>query len=274
MAENMKSAEECVALARTLQHHSALTVLALNTLGHNLVPTGDGERAVAICREAVDLATALGNRSLIGLTNGPLGQALVTIGDLDGARTAWQESIDQFSQINEELTLPSPLCWLAHLELITGNPEAAERAAMRAVGILQRTGDVDRLSEALSHLARVRMAQDDFADARGFLLEALSSTARPTHEKSAEVPSPAWALTATAEYLAAENTIENAIVLIEAARSAAGELTQRVMERPEIDAILETGRASLVADDYEAALDQGKTMSAADAIALAMEFLR
>ena len=81
----------------------------------NNLAAGESDEAVAMAREALGLATELGDRHLMAALNNTLADALHADGDAVASRVALTEAVSLFSEITAEGDEP----WVPEVWLLT-----------------------------------------------------------------------------------------------------------------------------------------------------------
>lgn len=270
-----RSVEEAVALSSlAVEEASAAAggalIMPLNILSDCLIRAGETARALEVGREAVALARANADPRL-AVVLWPFGLAAFDLGMYADARDAWEESCQLFGDLGDESLLAQPFLGLANLALREGEFRAAEERVRTCLALLRRTGDLPRMSEALALLARVRVHQRRQEDAVSCLCEALESARAPLARDSDGVKSPAWALTAAAEFCAIARSMEDAVTIIAAATATANGAQIRAVQREEIRAILHDASVALSPAELARAEAVGRAMGSAAAVEFALE---
>ncbi len=128
--------QEAVALARS---RGLPLTFPLGNLGTMLALNGDPEQGLPLIDEAITLDRASGFVYGLAVRLMLRGLAAYETGDQRGAARWWVESVQRFSECQDEMHLVGPLCGLAAL-VSERNPAQAARLLGIADGIGQRTG--------------------------------------------------------------------------------------------------------------------------------------
>src|SRR5262249_43557985 len=100
------------------------------------------------------------------------GDLQVELGDLDGARKAYDEALAIRREIGEEMQAPRDAIALGLLDLLEDKPAEAERLAREALPFLDRHKLRDDAASARAVIARARVVQGKTAAAEAVLAEA------------------------------------------------------------------------------------------------------
>lgn len=98
---------------------------------------------------------------------------LTTLGRCAEARPVMERALGEFRGVGNRVWEARSHLWLAHIELVLGRVDAAERHAVAGAEILEQLGDTtDRLS-ALSNLGEIAMARGHISGALRYLVESV-----------------------------------------------------------------------------------------------------
>jgi DNA-binding SARP family transcriptional activator len=139
-----------------------------------LISMGEGERAVAAGRHALELSRDPVARTLSGLV---LGAALVEASDAAQALPLLEEAVERLGRIGIQHTLALAHHALGEAHLLAGTRARARVHAERALGIQQEIGARWGVATARRLLAAIASADGEHASAEALLREALGTHA-------------------------------------------------------------------------------------------------
>lgn len=127
---------------------------ALDALGRNYVELGNYSEALTHCPLALDLHRTLGNRLGEANTLASLGYAYHHVGRHDEAITSYTDSIAEYQRLGDSYNEATTLVRLGDAHRVTGDIEAAQKAWLHALSILDDMGhpDADQVREKLREL--------------------------------------------------------------------------------------------------------------------------
>lgn len=146
---------------------AALVVRGLHALGHDLVDHRDAGSALAPLYEATDLVRTLPMPWMLAVVLDALGSALLSVGDIDRARTHLEEAIAVLASLGDRRGAAWSVASLAALEAQRGNRARAMTMRESAVADLALAGDRELCGSVMTSLAADH-AEDD--PARALLL--------------------------------------------------------------------------------------------------------
>jgi predicted ATPase/DNA-binding SARP family transcriptional activator len=258
-------------------------------------------------RAWLEAAVAVGSGADAGLRVKALGGAGVLAaqqGDLDVARSLFEQSVALARTTDDDERLASELANLAHAAVLQGDRTPARAAYEEAAELQQRTGSTRNLAITLENLGCLALLQDDVRGAiafleeahvvgrstgdsqvlaatlislaRGLLVSGASAKARPRLRESLELLTEVGWVEGTAECLEllaladARARADRAVVLLGAAdqlRARIGTERQELEQRS-YDTAAGRARERLGAAAYQAGMTRGAAMSLPDVLAL------
>src|SRR5215213_388632 len=165
--------------------------------------------AIALCEEILD--QRLGDRRLESITMCLLAQLRAMQGDFDVARELYSGARAMREEMGATLLAAYTALDAAMVEMLAGDPEAAERELRRQHDVLERLGETYLRPTVAAYLARVLCVLDRFTEAEEFARIA-EQVAAPD-----DVESQALWRSVRASLLAHEGQLAEAIELAEAA---------------------------------------------------------
>jgi class 3 adenylate cyclase/tetratricopeptide (TPR) repeat protein len=177
----LESMHEAAALARELGDRRRLG-LVLADIGARLRNLGDHDRAIDATRQAIDIATELGDLGLEIEAKYRLAQTHFALGDLMQAGTLFVETVRALSD-NHPVSLPPffaawPRAWVGLVFAHLGRFAEAIEQAEDAMRIAQSAGHPHTVIEAHAALGGVRLEQGDLTAAFGEFEDAMALLSR------------------------------------------------------------------------------------------------
>ena len=148
---------------------------ALAFQGDALSLLGRPEEALALCRQAEQMARAVGDPWTIGMVLANHAAVLRTLGRLDETEAKETESLAIARQIGSATGIGYQLSSLGTLHQERGNLDDALRYMRESHAIYVGTGDVMMQGRVLTPMARIRIRQGDLEGARRTAEEALAA---------------------------------------------------------------------------------------------------
>jgi predicted ATPase len=240
--------------------------LALAGLGYAAIGRGD-PAAVALCREALDLARADGEPWIVADALNNFGCAVEDPETFGAARAAHEEALMLRREIGDLEGVAASLNNLAWLAVKEGDLERAEPAAEETLVLARARGDQWAIVLAHSLLGRVALGRGDLAGARELAGKALVLSSELAYRDRT-----IWALELLAGIAATAGDAGRAARLLGAAHAAHesyyGEPVTPV--EPFMARLLDDARAELGDADWEASLAAGRAMPRDEVTAYAL----
>lgn len=170
MAEARLDADRAVSLGRQ-RSESEMMIWALSLYPHIAFHAGEGEDALALAQEAVQLAEESGNMALQTIALEALGIAELEAGQAEEAARHLRQAIDEGrAHGGIGIEEAGSLAHLARAHLTQGDREAARQAADEAVAVAKTQGA--RIRECLALLARAHVLRETEGQDAGEAIEA------------------------------------------------------------------------------------------------------
>lgn len=142
---------------------------------------GDWAKAVAAGTAAISRAQEAENLVHSYVPRVFLGLAMARLGDLDGALAMQRQAVELARQMGTRLLLGQALGWLGTVCLLAGLPGEAELAAQEGLAVAEAEGAMFDAALCAEVLGRIAAEQGDAARALGWLHDALQRFERIGH---------------------------------------------------------------------------------------------
>jgi predicted ATPase len=172
IVESRRCLDEGLTLARTLEDREC-TIGLLNNLSFICAKMGEASSAISYSQEAVQLALATGDDSLIAWSLLERGSALEQ-SDSAAARADLEAALRRYERLNSEGDIARTLTFMGSNDLFEGNFELAKTHFERALSTLAQSRDQFALSWILQNLGLVAVLLGDTSAAIAYSSEALS----------------------------------------------------------------------------------------------------
>ena len=252
----------------------ALCTAGLGWITHVWGPFDD---AVALCRDAVDLARKFAEDWVLADALNNLGVASRSARDLTGARAALEESLEIRRRIGDLEGVTASLNGLALNALAEDDFDTAEALFQEAFAVSERRGDLFYDAAKRIVFAYVAFGRGDLGRATVLSVLALDSCRENGYRQFS-----AYALETLAGVAAAEGRPRQAARLLGAALAISERIRRSDARRPNgvvydwearaVKEVLERARRELGAEAWDAAVSDGRRLEADDALAAAVEW--
>jgi predicted ATPase/DNA-binding SARP family transcriptional activator len=254
-------------------------------LGWVVHVVGPADEAVALCREAVQLARESGEEWVIADALNNLGVALRTAGDLAGSRAALEESLTLRRSIGDLEGVTAGLNGLALIAIAEDNFDEAEKLFGEAFAISEKRDDLFYAAAKSVVFAYLAFGRGDLRRATTLSVRALENCRRNGYQQFM-----AYAFETLAGIAAAEGRLRQAGRLLGAAISIAERIgraaevggattgaTQRDgvtydWEARAVKRVLHEAARQLGSDVWNAAVTEGRELDVDEAHAFATEW--
>jgi non-specific serine/threonine protein kinase len=262
-------AEGCSWLRRGLAHATDVTIRmqALNLLGWLALRTGDLDAAEAALHECLALESRAGDRWAAEVRSN-LGLLACWRGDLEGARRGFEESAALSRQLGDEYSLAQAMFLSSVLDYLTGGRKASPEQLDESLEIMERLGDRPGIAFARGLRGSVAIDMGDLAGAADNLRVALRIT-----RDLGDTVNVLFGLDAFALLAAAERHHRHVLRLAGASaalREAVGTMAFNLWQA-RVDAASDVASRIIGPAAAAAALDEGRQLSLAEAIELALD---
>lgn len=229
---------------------------------------GDYVNAYPMLEEAAELWHELGEEPAVSHAALYLYVAVFGLGEVERAEKLARESLAVFRARGDAFGQGSNLTFLGLLYLLRDDHATARSLFEEAVGVAGRLGDDWLQMLPMRNLGLVALKQGDFAEAERWLREGLRGL-RKLEEQ--------WLVARTIEYIAqasaARRDPARAARLFGAAEAMRETVRsfQEPEDRADYELALATAREGLGGEAFDAAWEEGRAMSYAEAIAFALD---
>ncbi len=258
------------ALALTAGGLESLRAKALVGAGTLTALQGDAMSAGALLRESLQLAEGLGDRIATAYALSRLGLVALLEGDDQEAQALEERSLILYREVGDQRGAVSATVLLAWAMVLLGNLERAEAVFAEVLQLSHVVGNKRIAAYATSGLAWIKHKRQDDVGAASLVFEALGGA-----EAVSRARAPWFAVMVAALVSAGREDLERAVRLL-AAADAWSEWTGDVFvsrillrdpkSRPELAA---RARRRLGESLYEAAVNDGRSMSAKEVVEMA-----
>jgi tetratricopeptide (TPR) repeat protein len=152
----------------------ALRARLLNGLARCEVRLGRPEAAVELGREAVEMARASQALDVLSIALGGLGHSLSVVGDLDGAREAFEESATIATERGSTHSLSVALGSLGEVTRVSGELDAAITYYEKALDVAGRQNRSNPIGIILANLGGVSLEQENYEAAANYYRKSLA----------------------------------------------------------------------------------------------------
>jgi class 3 adenylate cyclase/tetratricopeptide (TPR) repeat protein len=209
-AEAQQRALEYARLAGNVRLEARMSSAYANSLCDGPTPV-----ALAIERCELMLERGLGHKQSTGVVLNSLAALVALNGDFDRARELYRQARGTLEDVGASVLAASTSFWLARIELLAGQPRAAEIALRDDYHRLQEMGEVFFRTTVGAMLAQALYAQGHFDEAEALALEVQESAASDDIEVDSICRSVrAKVLAQRGEILEAVHLAEEAVALI------------------------------------------------------------
>jgi predicted ATPase/DNA-binding SARP family transcriptional activator/Flp pilus assembly protein TadD len=153
---------------------AGVVAYALGTLGWTVLLDGESDSALALTREAHELARAGASGYMESASLWQLGVCLAVRGELDEAERTIEEAIDLAQKLGNARTIGQCKKSLAGIALMRGDHESAVRLFDESLAVHRSLDDAQGVTHSLVHLALVAIESGDAETARDHLSGALA----------------------------------------------------------------------------------------------------
>ncbi len=144
---------------------------------------GDYDRCRELWMEALPLVEALGDQREIARARFELGAWAHAQNELAEARRLYESAREALSDVDDPVGQATVLGNLAIVYQALGEPDRARETSTAALGLYERSGDLDGLAVTTLNMAFVELRNDDLAESGRRLGEALAWTERLGHRE-------------------------------------------------------------------------------------------
>jgi len=259
--------QESLALRRAIgdQHD---TGLSLNALGSVAARQGDLAAAQAWYNESLALFRSLGDKQHIGLVIGNMGKIVMRLGDYSSARALYEESLALYQEIGYQAGIADMFGHLGGIAYEQGNYAETQVWYEKSLALHRASGDKSNVASGLGGLGDLAFLREDYQTARTYFTESLTLA-----QEIGDQPNIAYDLVllgAVAAKLGQHHKAPRlwaAGVLVRLATNIAwGSAELSLYERVKPESLIALGE-----DAFNAAWDEGKQMTMAEAIAYALK---
>lgn len=239
-----------------------------NSLGLIARRYGEYARAEELVRHALDLFQELNNTWGVATAVRTLGLIAYARGDYDGATTYYDRSLALYRELGGRWGVASSLRALGQVAHRTGDLSRALALSEESLTLFRELGDRRGTADALQTLGVVARAQEDFARAADAWRQSLN-----LYWQGGNRLGTAQCLRLLAELAVVDGAYSRAGRLFGAAETAAATPTlnpARVARSPHEAALRELAER-MGADELAASLRSGRSMSADEAVAFALQ---
>ncbi|HET9673273.1 MAG TPA: BTAD domain-containing putative transcriptional regulator [Gaiellaceae bacterium] len=246
-------------------------------LGWIMHVVGPFDEAVALCRNAVELARGHADEWVLGDALNNLGVALRTAHDLTGSRVALEESLAIRRRIGDLEGVTAALNGLALNALAEDDFDGAESLFGEAFAVSESRGDLFYAAAKSIVFAYVAFGRGDLSRATVLSVRALEACRERGYQQFA-----AYALETLAGVAAAEGRPRQAARLLGAAVSISERIGRGHGRSPNgvvydwearaVKEVLDRARRKLGADAWDVAVHEGRLLEADEALASAVEW--
>ncbi len=228
----------------------------------------DYDAAHALYEESLDLSRRLENRGQVAWTLGNLGSLALEQRDMDRARALCEEALEHFRAVGDEGGVAAGLRAVGEAALGQKDYETARQHLTESLALSRKVGDGIGIATALGGLADVARNQGNLAEARELFGQALSRSAKLGFKNHCAVH-----LDAIAGLKNAAGQAEQAGRLFGAAEVLREEVGTRILpvNQAEYEQDCTSTRAALGETGFTACWEEGRSMTLAEAISLALE---
>ena len=145
----------------------------LGLLGHAAMTDGEIDSALALYREAIEVARGT-SPWLAASTLWRVGVCLALRGQLDDAERTLEEAVDLVRQHGDARNIGGSLTSLGGVALMRGDHERARPLFDQSLALYRSMGDASGISNSLGNVAFLALEQGDAETARALLGEALA----------------------------------------------------------------------------------------------------
>jgi len=241
---------------------------AIWALGACIYGSGNGERLIALCEEAVALSREAGDARTEAYSLGMIGFAAVELGDLGLAARMLENALGMDRERGDAWGAAHVLIHMAVVARRRDDHPLATRYAEEALALARQTGDRFAAEGALQLLAQMAWASDERERAAGRWREALGTA----FEVGTTVDS-AYCMQGLAAVAAARGEARRAARLLgvaEALLEAAGLVLHAYAKSELYERAASSSRERLDELAWTAARNEGRVMSFEEAVAYAL----
>ena len=247
---------------------AAVRAYALTGLGQLAYRQGAFDGAKRAFEESLELYRELGDPTGIARAIGELGSVAYSEGDYDRAAALYEESAELFRRAGDRSRLASVLANLGAIANVQRDYEGGRRLMEEAVAIHREFDAKDDVALTLHNLGRVALHQGRYADAAELLRESLTLSSELRFKEMI-----AYGLEAVSELAAAADATERAAQLLGAADGLLDEtgVVFDTDERETYEQTVESLSARLGTKTFDAKRAEGRALALERAIELALE---
>ena len=260
-------AEESLAICRELGDGQGIASVLIK-LGNAATEGGDYPTASKYLEEALAIWREMGDKHGTARALISLGWAALRPGDNHLAQTRLEEALVLSRELGDTRSMGFELSGLGEVALRQGDYKRAAQLVEESLKLRRQLGNKWGIGVSLGTLGWVAMRQGDRKRAIARLGESLS-----VRQEIGDKGGCAWCLERLAEIALAQSHAEKAVRLFSAAaalRDSIGSVIDPV-DQPQYERRLASMRAGLGEERFEAAWDEGRTLTLEQAIAHALE---
>jgi tetratricopeptide (TPR) repeat protein len=257
--------EETLAIMRELGDPWGIATGLINVSSYSRME-GDYDRAIALCEEALSVAREAGDRRSVAIALYQMAIMSVAAGDMEAAKRLGEQSVERCRELGDGRFTALALAHLGNLAIDDRDYASAEALFSESLAINRDIGDRRGAAIALTMLGTVAYSQGLLARARGLQRQSLEM-----QKQLPDIWGLAYALSGIAAHFAGEDPLR-AARLWGAAERCREEVCQ-VGSGAEKEALhrLVTAARMRAGEEFDQAWQEGREMSPADAIELALE---
>jgi predicted ATPase/DNA-binding SARP family transcriptional activator len=256
------------ALAKGAAAEGPLRARALHSAAFLALELGDYERGFALGDESLELYRELGEPEGIGRTAHMLAQGAAALGQRERAIEFAEESLRLARELGHVRGLIVSLMGLGVLAADDGDGHRAATLFEEAEKLAREHGDDAALADVLLCRSRLALAAGDPEES-----SRLAALCLPLYRTYGTTVGIAWALLLLALGAEADGTPERAVRLFGAAEALRETAGTQVLGADDdvVDGALRRAREALGEDEFESAHAEGRALSLAEAVELALE---
>jgi predicted ATPase len=241
---------------------------ALGDLGTVARLQGEHARAERLCTERLALVRALGLKRDVALALASLGHIAIEVGNYQDAQTVYDESLALFQSLNARGNIAILLANLGIIAQGQDNPFLAQQHYAASLRLFRELGDRRGAAIVLGYHGSMLLKQGDIPGALAQHTESLVLY-RDLNERLGV----ADRLESIAAVRAAQNKFEDAARLWGAAEALRADLGTPIwpVNQPDYERAVAAARAALGESAFESAMNAGRVVSMAQAIAEALD---
>jgi predicted ATPase len=228
------------------------------------------DSAIALARQAREIAIEIGDAGLVARAGRTLGYALIEKGDHPAAIAPLEEAVEARRQLGDPANLAATLSTLGEAYAAADDPARGEVLVEEALAIAREVGHLEYEAGALSGLSDIALTRDDLDAASARLAEALELATEISQELLV-----VWCVERAAVLAARQEDSRAAIRMLAAAEGPRRNLAVGVSVEDGLllAEALRSCEEVLTADEVERESRVGRVMTLDDAVAEAQRVL-